>query len=427
MILLDKTRALAVKILHSIDFEGAYSNIALNKKLSTNEDVGKAFITEVVYGVERWRSKIDWIIRKNSKIRLKKIEPYILCVLRLGVYQIIYMDSVPDFAAVNECVSLSKRYGNARTSSFVNAVLRSVIRNKDEVDCADIEIKYAHPKWLIDRWIDSYGEDFTIELLETNNQIPPITLRVNTLKIDRDTLIERLDIDCRKSENTEYGVIVNKFSDIKNNQQFKEGLFQIQDEASMNAVEKLDVKEGEVVIDVCSAPGGKSTFIAELMNNNGRVLARDIHEHKLQLLRESADRLGITCIETEIFDALDLDENLIGKADKVIVDAPCTGYGIIRKKPDIKWKANEDDSGSLSKVQSKILENASKYVNTGGRLVYSTCTLSDIENRDVVKKFCDNNNCDFELVEEKTFFPNIDKTDGFYVVVFDRKKEETDE
>lgn len=441
---LDLPRETALKILYDINKSGAYSNITLNKYLEDKELTGldKAFITELVYGTLKWRLSIDYIIDKFSSVKIKKLSPWILNILRLGVYQLVYMSKIPESAACNECVNLSKRYGHSASSRFVNAVLRNVARSRDKIDYPDkskdltayLSIKYSHPDWMVKSWLSRYGESFTEELLRLNNEPAPLTVRVNTLKTTRDELSELLKKEGYETEPAKYidnALTIKNPSSISKMESFIKGLFQVQDESSMLVGRVLDPTPGEIIVDVCSAPGGKTTHIAELMENRGQVIARDIHEHKIKLINDAAKRLGIDIIKAEIFDASEIDLELAEKADRVLVDAPCTGLGIIRRKPDIKWTRTPGDLKDIVKIQEKILNTSSKYVKPGGVLVYSTCTIEPQENEELVKRFLDSNkefaleDISGQLPEGLTrdtakegyiqLYTNVDGIDGFFI------------
>ena len=389
----------------------------------------------------KWLLQIDYIIEKFSSIKIKKLSPWIINILRLGIYQLLHTDKIPVSAACNTCVDLAKRYGHQASSRFVNAVLRNVAKNIDNLPYPDkanvaesFSIKYSHPKWMVEKWISLFGIEFTEALLKSNNEVPDFTIRVNTIKTVRNELVEALHkegIKTRKWKYVEEAVVLENPSSITRLKAFKNGLFQVQDESSMLASRVLDPQEGELVIDVCSAPGGKTTHMAQLMNNKGTIIARDVHPHKLKLIENTAARLGIDIIKTEIFDACQLDENLIGKADRVLVDAPCSGLGIIRRKPDIKYSKNLSEIDEIVNLQRKILSNAAQYIKVGGCLVYSTCTISPEENFENVSAFLEENN-QFKLIgfEELLpenlkinsssegyiqLYPNTNQTDGFFI------------
>jgi 16S rRNA (cytosine967-C5)-methyltransferase len=440
---IDLPREIALKTIYDINEKGAYSNIALNKQLESNtlRDVDRAFVTDLVYGTIKWRLTIDYIIGNFSSTRLKKISPWILNVLRIGVYQILYMDRVPESAACNESVKLSKKYGHAASSGFVNGVLRSIVRKKDSIPYPDklknpveyLSVKYSHPDWLVKKWVMGFGVEFTEGLLISNNEVPDFTIRVNMLKTSKEELIANLSenkVQAVAGRAVEEALILKNPGSFLSLDSYKMGHFQIQDESSMLCAKVLDPKPGELVIDVCSAPGGKTTHMAQLMNNKGQIIARDIHEHKINLINEASKRLGVSIIKAEVYDATMVDEGLLEKADRVLVDAPCTGYGIIRKKPDIKWARTMSDIKEITELQLKILNAASKYVKPGGFIVYSTCTIEKEENRDLVERFLANNkDFDFygfgellpDVLKEYSgngyieLYPNINKIDGFFI------------
>lgn len=439
-----KARELALKVLLDIEENNNYSNIAINKHFKNvnlnNQDRGLA--TELIYGVVENKYYLDYIIDKLSKIKCKKMNIYVKILLRMGIYQILLLNSISDYAAVNETVSLVKKY-DKRSSGFVNAILRNVIRQKDtigEVDLKDDKImylatRYSYKPWMIKNWINNFSEEFTEDLLEANSEKPSVYLRTNTLKISRDSLIEKLKsegINCSIVPTIDEAIRVENLKNIENNQLFKDGMFTIQDISSMMVGKVMNPKENSLVLDVCSAPGGKTTHLATLMNNTGKVVSRDIFDHKLKLIQSTVDRLGLTNVEVQSFDASVLDKESIDKFDYVLADVPCSGLGIIRRKPEIKYK-EKAELKDLPKIQKDILKNASKYVKVGGTLIYSTCTIQDNENIEVIKDFLDNNN-NFKLVpinEVKVdldnqdngylkIYPNIHDIDGFFIAKLER-------
>lgn len=438
-----RAREIGFKVLYDIEKNNNYSNISINKHFKDLDikDIDRGLATELIYGVIENKYYLDYIINKLSKIKTKKMSAYVKILLRMGIYQILFLDSVSDYAAVNETVNLVKKY-DKRSSGFVNAVLRNVIRGKDNIKTIEekdklkyLSIKYSYNPWIIKNCIEKFGIEFTEDLLEANSEKPSIYIRVNTLKIDRDTLmkqLEDLDVKCYKVSGIEEAIRVENLKNIENNKLFKEGLFTIQDISSMLVGKVINPSENSKVIDVCSAPGGKSTHLATLMKNTGNVVSRDIFEHKLKLIKSSVDRLGLKNIEVEKFDATRLDNNSIEKFDYVLADVPCSGMGIIRRKPEIKYK-EEKEIKDITIIQKKILDNASRYVKIGGIIVYSTCTIFDTENTDIVKKFIEENE-NFELVkidevnvdlenQEKGYlkiYPNIHGMDGFFIAKLKR-------
>ena len=379
--MVDFPRETALKILYEISEKGAFSNIALNKFLEASgfKETDRAFVTELVYGTVKWRLKIDWIIRQFSSIRLKKISPWILNILRLGAYQLLYMDKVPESAACNESAELAKKYGHKASTGFVNALLRNMAQNRENIKYPEkkdgavkyLSIAYSHPEWMVERFLGLFGPEFTESLLASNNDIPGFTIRTNTLKTTREELMKLLAEENVEAEAGRFSVdalIIKNPSSISRLEAFKKGLFQVQDQSSMLVAQVLDPQPGELILDACSAPGGKATHIAQLMKNKGTVLARDIHEHKIKLIDQAALRLGIEIIRTGIFDASVPDAELAGKADRVLLDAPCTGLGIIRRKPDIKWTGESSDAAEIAALQRKMIKAAGACVRPGGVL-----------------------------------------------------------
>ncbi len=434
---MDKVREAALLTLCSIDRENAFVNMALKDTLHKNRDFSpqdRAFITAIVYGTVRRRITIDYIIERNSKVRLKKISPYILNILRMGIYQIKFMDKVPENAAVNESVKLAKRYGHGASAGFVNAMLRNIAKNEIDYPKEHIKnlcVKYSFPEWICRLWIESYGEAFAKELMESMNRDAKVILRVNTLKTTPQKLAQKLP-EGEVSKLYENAVIAKGF-DVENSEEYKNGEFIAQDISAMMASCVLAPKPGECVLDICAAPGGKTTHLAQIMENRGEIYACDIHEHKLKIIEKNAHRMGMDIIKTKQADAAVLNEEWLQKFDKILADVPCSGLGIIRKKPDIKLKSKDD---GISEIQYKILSNAAKYLKTGGELVYSTCTLNRAENESIIEKFLENNSgfCAVSIKDnlpkplkkdeaEKgyvTFYPNIDGIDGFFIAKIKR-------
>lgn len=441
------TRRLALKILVDIDSNKKYSNIALNRHLDKDElsNLDKRFIRQLVYGVLENKIYIDYVIKTFSKTPIRKMNENILNILRLGIYQIKFLDKVPDSAAVNESVKIAKKI-NFKLSGFVNGILRSYIREPNKVKLPNkkkkptdyLSIKYSFNKWIVEKWISLYGLEFTEKLLIASNSKPQLNLRTNTLRIDRDALIKKLGAEeciSHKGAVEEAIIVDSNSTSIERMESYRDGLFSIQDSSSMLVARVLGPRSDERVLDLCSAPGGKSTHMAQLMNNKGTIIAQDIHEHKLDLINEAATRLGIDIISTKQGDATILNEDYVDGFDKVLVDAPCSGLGIIRRKPEIKYSKTEEDIEALTKIQADILDNAAKYVRPGGALVYSTCTIVPEENNLMIKSFLDEHE-DFEIkniwddignidIENTEYgiqlYPNTDDTDGFFIAKLIRK------
>jgi len=440
-------RKVSVKILCEILEEECYSNITLNKYLNKIEDTtDRGFITQLVYGTITNIYYIDYVINSYSKTKTEKMKPLILNCMRISVFQMFFLSKVPVSAICNEAVKIVKKSRYSGLASFVNGVLRNIARNKDDIKypikeknvVEYLSIMYSFPEWIIKLWIDQMESLEVVEdLCKKSNEVSEISLRCNTLKINPEALYELLEksnINCIKGEFVEECIKISKSSAIKNIKGFDKGYFQVQDQSSMLVAYAANPSEEDLVIDVCAAPGGKSTHMAQIMNNKGRIIARDVYEHKLLLIKENYERLGINNIETGMYDATKIDEKLIRKADVVLVDAPCSGLGIIRKKPDIKLNSNENIK-ELVEIQRQILSVTSNYVKDDGVLIYSTCTINKEENEQNVKWFT--NNFDFELDSLEQYlpenlsdnlkagyiqlYPSIHNTDGFFIARFKRK------
>lgn len=403
---MDKDRKAAFDILIEIEKNDAFSNLAIKNYLARNEVKNPGFVRELVYGVLENRIYFDKIIDTLAAKGIKGIKDKELTILRMGLYQLQNMD-VPDYAAINESVNLAKKvcYGKDK---FINGMLRSFLKRRDEdFSGGDLAVKYSFMPWIANLWKEQGYE--LEELLKASNTKPKLCLRVNTNRASAEELLEKFD--GRKSELSPRAILV-KGSDILNSEDFLCGKFSVQDETSIVCADIVDPKEGESVLDMCAAPGGKTMAMAESLKG-GDVLAMDIYEHKLALIEDQAKRLGLDNVRTRCQDATKLVEEFIGKFDKVLADVPCSGLGVIRHKPEIKLK-EQKDLDKLYDVQASILLNASKYVKKGGSLVYSTCTINKRENEEQIEKFLENNR-DYELEFEKQYLPHVDHTDGFYI------------
>ena len=404
-IMIDKTRELALKILYKINKEKAYSNIVLNeminqnKKELTNKDIG--LISEIVYGTTTWKLTLDEIIKKYSKIKLKKISPWILNILRMGIYQIVFLDKIPKSAAVNESVNLAKRYGHKSSSNFVNAILRKVtVKDYEEFfqlkeDIQRISITNSMPRWIIEELTKQLGDMKKVEEIAINSNLRPhLSIRINNLKTAENKNIEQELIKKLEEKNIEVKqglledfLILKNAKNIENMEEFRQGLFTIQDETAGLIPIILNPNKTDVILDACSSPGGKTTYLAEMMKNQGIIEAWDIHEHRTKLVENTARRLGITNIETKVNDATIYDEKYKEKFDKILLDVPCLGLGVLKRKPDIKWQKSKEDIEEITKTQKQILENCSQYLKKGGELVYSTCSILKEENENIINNF----------------------------------------
>ncbi len=438
------SREVAFDVLNKVLTEDAYSNLALDNAVKENNlnKLDSAFCTALVYGVLERLLTLDYIIRKMSSVPFRKIENSTLIILRMGVYQILYMDKVPDSAAVNESVNLAKKKKLFKSSGFINGMLRSLIRAENKVilpsesdKIKHLSVKYSCPEYLVKLWLDAYEEDVTLSILESLCGRPPLTIHVNTLLTDSDTLIENLSEEGVKAEKSQLKdmLTVNNTGAVDTLKAYELGEFFVQDTASALCAHVANPKAGEKVYDVCSAPGGKSFAMAINMENKGEVYSFDLHPHKIKLIESGATRLGISSIKAKIRDAAE-DSSLTEAADVVLCDVPCSGFGILRRKPEIRYKKNEDYM-NLPPLQYSILENSAKLVKSGGTLVYSTCTLNPDENSAVVEKFLASHP-EFvrktlslpdgfsHVIDEPsnmlTLFPSKNGNDGFFIAVMER-------
>lgn len=421
---MDKVRLSATKIIYDVTANGAYSNVALAQMLRQEKfsDLDRKFCTELVYGTIKAGASLDWKISKYLNRPLAKVDKKILAVLRVGMYQIFFLDRVPNSAAVNESVELSKKFCGLGASKFVNGVLRSAVRepNKSDFPTGDdlqsLALRTFHPLWLVKLFVEEFGLDAAKKILDFDNTDPPLCLRVNCLKTTREKVLEELNkfgLQAGPSTFAPEGIICRGHSALDKFQPLREGLCQVQDESSMTAARILNPKAGEFVIDCCAAPGGKSTHLAELMNNRGRIIAADIYETKLEHIKQNAERLGIKIIEPLLIDARELGNKFTAQADKVLVDAPCSGLGVLRRKADLRWRKILNELKDLPTLQGEILSSAAKTLKRGGTLLYSTCTITRRENQEVVDKFLSEHE-DFQLVEMQTLLPHVTNTDGFF-------------
>jgi len=399
---MDKVRNAALKVVFEVLENGAYTNIAINNLLKeTNfSPLERSFITEIVYGTVKNKGTLEWI--RDSFVNLKKIDPWINYIILTGIYQLIYLDKVPVSAACNESVNLAKKYGNPGSVKFVNGVLRNIARNLDNISYPDIQddpvlhisVVYSHPKWLIERWVKEYGVEETIALCKHNNSKSPNTIRVNTLKIQVDELMALFvdkGIDVKKTLYAPEGLEIANFGQIDKMDAFNQGLFVMQDEASMLVARCLNPLPNTTIIDGCAAPGSKTTHLAQLTYDESTILAFDIHDHKLKLIEQNASKLGIKSIQIENQEAQKIGELFEKRVDYLLLDAPCSGLGVLRRRADLRWRKDQQQIKELSKLQLEIIEGAAKCLKPGGVMVYSTCTMTHEENLDVVKEFLKNN------------------------------------
>ncbi len=408
------SRQAAFEALYKVCFDSAYSNIAVDNVLSDLKE-GRAFAARLVYGVLERLITLDYIIEKHCE----KPKPKLRIILRMGTYQLYYMDKVTSAAAIDESVKLAKANGLKYYSSFVNAVLHKIDNNRIDIDAlSDLSVKYSVPQNLINMWNKAYSSETVLKFLPFLNGRPPLFAVPNPNKTDARDLCSLLTDEGVKCSVYEDVVRIDFTADITTLHSFKAGLFHIQDISCVKAVSALKIVKGDTVYDFCAAPGGKSFIASYFAGNSGQVYSFDLHKNRVALMELSAERLGLRNISARVNDASVYNSNL-ASADKIICDVPCSGYGIVRRKPEIRYK-ELDSVKALPEIQYQILSTSSKYLKSGGRLLYSTCTLNKKENEKVVYEFLKNNN-DFSLCEIKTFFPGEDGGDGFFYSVIERK------
>jgi 16S rRNA (cytosine967-C5)-methyltransferase len=436
-------RRLASDILAKVDTRKAYADILLDRalKAATLNERDRALLTELTYGTLRWRGNIDGQLSRYLRQPLAKTDPLIRNLLRVSVYQLRFLDKIPDYAAVNEAVELARNHSGGKSAGFVNAVLRNFLRGKDRVialapkdeSVAGLAVTYSHPEWLVKRWIDEFGAEAAKTLMRANNQRATLVLRVNYLKSTREKLLDRFLEAGIKAEATQWspqGISVLSGPAVDKLPGFAEGYFQIQGEASQLVTYLMAPLSGERILDACAAPGGKSTHLVEFMKDEGELVAIDTSARGIAKIRENVARLGLKSLRALSADAsAELADIVRGPYDRVLVDAPCSGLGTLRGHPEIKWHRDENDIRRLSRLQSKVLSRVAGYLKPGGVLVYATCTLSPEENEEIVESFRAHHN-EFELEDAARYLPgqathmvrgkyfvalpHRDNTDGFF-------------
>ncbi|WP_127534150.1 16S rRNA (cytosine(967)-C(5))-methyltransferase RsmB [Paenibacillus kobensis] len=398
-------REVALDVLVKVEKENAFSNLALSGALQhaelSRQDAGLA--TELVYGTIQRKLSIDHALSELAAKGLAKLEPWVLQLLRLSAYQLLFLDRVPAHAAVNEAVAIAKRRGHAGISGMVNGMLRNLLRRKDELapeaaasqpgiaPARRIALRHSYPEWLVARWIAAYGEAAAERICAAGNEAPRSSIRVNQLRSTREQAIAELaedGIEAELSKLSPDGVVARRGGSLADTIGFRDGKWTIQDESSMLVAGAARPQPGMTVLDCCAAPGGKTTHLAELMGDKGRVVANDVHPHKQALIEQQAERLGLSSVQAVTGDAAELGERFsLASFDLVLLDAPCSGFGVIARKPEIKWTKTEDDVAAIASIQERLLESAAGLVKPGGRLVYSTCTIEREENELQVERF----------------------------------------
>ncbi|MCP1124779.1 16S rRNA (cytosine(967)-C(5))-methyltransferase RsmB [Bacillus sp. 3103sda1] len=438
-------RELALDGLLQVEKSGAYSNLLLNNLIEKSnidkKDVG--LLTEVVYGTIQRRDTLDYYLQPFLR---KKIELWVKVLLRLSLYQMLYLDRVPERAAIHEAVEIAKRRGHKGIAGLVNGVLRSIQRegvpSLDEIKSSEqrLAIATSHPEWLVKEWIEAYGIETVQKMCEVNLLPPVPTARVNVAKASIEEALKALEtegIQAKYGDLSEDAIQIEK-GNVAHTKAFQEGLLSIQDESSMLVARALNPEAGDIILDSCAAPGGKTTHIAERLQGTGKVISLDLHPHKVRLIQQQAKRLQLENVEAKTLDARKVQEHFEQESfDKVLVDAPCSGFGVIRRKPDIKIGKQKEDSKRLANIQLSILEKVAPLLKKGGRLVYSTCTIEKVENEQVVELFLQSHP-EFEwdtTIKERLpkavhpyvveggvqILPHYFATDGFYIACLRKK------
>lgn len=431
-------REIVLDMLMELSKENTYCHLLIRdvlQKYNYLEQRDKAFIKKIVEGTVERRLELDYVINLFSTTKVSKMKPLIREVLRMSVYQILYMEQVPDSAVCNEAVKLVQKRKFTNLKGFVNGVLRNIARNKEKMVYDDISIKYSMPMWLVERLTNAYGKDMAEKIMASFLEEKPVTIRRKESLSEKEWEIitkemEKFGVQVSKHPYLPYAYEIKKAEGLFSIEAFKKGCFTVQDVSSMLVAECADVKEAMTIFDLCAAPGGKSMHCAEKLNGTGRIYSFDVSENKTDYIQENIDRLGYTNIETKVKDATVFDVSMIEGADIVLADVPCSGIGVIGKKCDIKYRINEDEIKNITELQKKIMDNAWQYVKKGGTLIYSTCTISREENEEMVKYLTANAPLKLESLNaylpkelwsettEKGYLqllPGVHKCDGFFI------------
>ena len=428
------TREIILDILLAVTRDGEYSHLALSGTLNKYQYLEKqerAFITKVTEGTLEQMIKIDYIINSFSNIRVSKMKPVIRCILRSAVYQICFLDGVPDSAACNEAVNLAGKRGFRNLKGFVNGVLRNIARKKEQIVYPDerkqpqeaVSVQYSLPLWLVEQWETEYGMDKTKAMAKALLEEKPTAVRINLNQITKEELIKQLKsegVDVTESKELPYALFLSGYDYLNKLSGFQEGCFYVQDISSMKVAETAEPKEGDVVLDVCGAPGGKSIHIAQMLQGTGQVITRDLTSSKVAKIEENIARCRVENMRAECADARVPDESLREKADIVIADLPCSGLGVIGRKKDIKYKMTPEKEQELVALQREILSVVPAYVKSGGTLVYSTCTIHKAENEENVQWLLENHR-ELHLESMQQIFPDETGNDGFFIAGFRKK------
>ncbi|MGN0244149.1 MAG: 16S rRNA (cytosine(967)-C(5))-methyltransferase RsmB [Lachnospiraceae bacterium] len=426
-------REIILDILYSIEKEQQYSHLALRKtlmKYQYMEKPARSFITRVCEGTLEHQIRLDYIIDSFSKTKVRKMKPLIRCIMRMSVYQLYYMDHVPESAICNEAVKLTRKRGFSGLSGFVNGVLRNIARGKELVVFPSREqsfvkyasVEYSIPEWILEQWLEQYDEETVETIAKALNEQRPTTIRVNTSRIspeDCKQALEQQGMLLTPATEVSGAFYLEQFDYLDAIPEFEQGLFVVQDESSMMAVQMAQIEKGMHVVDVCAAPGGKSLYAADIMNGTGQILSRDLTDRKVEYIRENRKRCGFEQIQPEVWDATVDDERLHGWADVVLADLPCSGLGVMGRKKDIKYRMTPKQQEELVSLQREILSVVQKYVKSDGVLLYSTCTIHRAENEEMIEWFT--KQYPYEVEEMKQWLPGVDACDGFFACRLRRK------
>lgn len=446
-----RAREVALRVLHQVDTGGAFVDLALKKGLQSTQmsPRDRALAAEISYGATRYLLYLDWVIQEIARRPGDRVDPWSRNILRLTLYQLLYLDRVPGPAACHAGVELAKKYAPRGGDKFVNGVLRNFLRQQGSLVLPDrsrgpvkyLSLRYSFPQWMVSRWVQALGEGEAELLLASLNRVAPLEVRANTLKNDRAELKEVLGEGGVGAEEGRYApqaLSLKARVPLASLEAFKQGLFHIQGQSSMLASLLLAPRPGETILDSCSGPGGKASHLGELMENRGRVLCCDLHSHRLELVRKNGVRLGLHNLEMLPGDARDLPRELVGKVDRALVDAPCSGLGVVARKPDLKWKRGPGDIKGLPVLQGELLQEAARLLRPGGTLVYSVCTLEEEETGEVCRKFTRENpgfSCSSlvpylpgDLAREPGasggalyIYPHRHRLDGFFLARWEKK------
>jgi 16S rRNA (cytosine967-C5)-methyltransferase len=445
-----KVRRIAIETLYQAEINESYINLALNARLAKEalSRRDRALLSQLVYTVARQQGTADVLIKQHLKGDLEGLPAPIRAILRLAATELRFMRT-PPHTVVNQAVELAKIFGHKGTAALVNGVLRSLLRTGMELNLPSLEEDpvthiagtYSHPPWLVHRWVENFGTTFTVELCQANNEPPPMTVRGNSLLTNRNDLMELFREQGMTAVPTQYtreGIQITNFYSITGLKLFQEGYFTVQDESSILVAPALLPEPEHLVVDLCSAPGGKVTHVAALMGNRGRILAFDVHEHKVQLVQKACQRLKVHNVVTELMDARDIlreKPHLIGQVHRVLVDAPCSGLGVLRRRPDARWRKNPEEISQLVEVQRELLSIGVSLLRPGGRLVFSTCSFEPEETRENTQWLLANFPLEPAPLQgvlpstlpiepgafQITLYPHIHRTDGFFMATFIHK------